>query len=147
MNADEIGKRRSGETAKKPVKHFRDLDVYQNALTTGLRIYELTKKFPGDERYALIDQVRRSSRSVCANIAEAWRKRRYAAAFISKLSDAETEAAETQVHIEFAVHHGYVSEIEFREMDDAYEHILGQLVRMIDHPEKWVIGTRKQEAR
>jgi len=147
MKENESEKQRIGETAKKPVKHFRDLDVYQNALTTGLRIYELTKKFPGDERYALIDQVRRSSRSVCANIAEAWRKRRYAAAFISKLSDAETEAAETQVHIEFAVHHGYVSEIEFREMDDAYEHILGQLVRMIDHPEKWVIGTRKQEAR
>ena len=147
MKENESEKQRIGETAKKPIKHFRDLDVYQNALTTGLRIYELTKKFPGDERYALIDQVRRSSRSVCANIAEAWRKRRYAAAFISKLSDAETEAAETQVHIEFAVHHGYVSEIEFREMDDAYEHILGQLVRMIDHPEKWVIGTRKQEAR
>ena len=144
---NESEKRRIGESAKKPIKHFRDLDVYQNALTTGLRIYELTKKFPGDERYALIDQIRRSSRSACANIAEAWRKRRYAAAFISKLSDAETEAAETQVHIEFAVHHGYVSEIEFREMDDAYEHILGQLVRMIDHPEKWVIGTRKQEAR
>ena len=147
MKENESEKQRIGETAKKPVKHFRDLDVYQNALTTGLRIYELTKKFPGDERYALIDQVRRSSRSVCANIAEAWRKRRYAAAFIAKLSYAETEAAETQVHIEFAVHHGYVSEIEFREMDDAYEHILGQLVRMIDHPEKWVIGTRKQEAR
>src|SRR5437879_10177895 len=147
MKENESEKQRIGETAKKPVKHFRDLDVYQNALTTGLRIYELTKKFPGDERYAFIDQIRRSSRSACANIAEAWRKRRYAAAFISKLSDAETEAAETQVHIEFAVHHGYVSEIEFREMDDAHEHILGQIVRVIDHPEELVTRTRQQQAR
>src|ERR1043166_7610735 len=91
--------RTDGETMKKAIRHFRDLDVYQNALETGLRVYELSKKFPNEERYALTDQIRRSSRSVCANIAEAWRKRRYTAAFISKLSD--SESAETQVHIEF----------------------------------------------
>src|SRR5256714_6637968 len=113
MKGDETERRRSGE-ATKPIRHFRALDVYQNALTTGLRVFELSRKFPAEERYALTDQIRRSSRSVCANIAEAWRKRRYAAAFISKLSDSETEAAETQVHIEFALYHGYVSEIEFR---------------------------------
>jgi len=134
---------RIGETAKKRVRHFRDLDVYQNALETALRVYELSKKFPDGERYALTDQIRRSSRSVCANIAEAWRKRRYTAAFISKLSDCEGEAAETQVHIEFAFRHGYVGNAEFQAIDNAYEHILGQLVRMIDHPEKWVIGARK----
>ena len=136
-------KRLTMETAKKPIRHFRDLDVYQNALETGLRVYELSKRFPDHERYALIDQIRRSSRSVCANIAEAWRKRRYIAAFISKLSDSEGEAAETQVHIEFAFRHGYISNAEFEPIDDAYEHILGQLVRMINHPEKWVIGGRK----
>jgi four helix bundle protein len=92
--ADETAKRRNGETARKPIRHFRDLDVYQNALATGLCVYELTKRFPIEERYALTDQVRRSSRSVCANIAGAWRKRRYKAAFISKLSDAEGEASE-----------------------------------------------------
>jgi four helix bundle protein len=129
---------------KKAIRHFRDLDVYQNALETGLRVYELSKKFPDDERYALTDQIRRSSRSVCANIAEAWRKRRYIAAFISKLSDSEGEAAETQVHLEFAVRHGYISHAEFEAIDDAYEHILGQLVSMIDRPEKWVIGVRKK---
>jgi four helix bundle protein len=102
--ADETAKRRDGETARKPIRHFRDLDVYQNALAAGLRVYELTKSFPIEERYALTDQARRSSRSVCANIAEAWRKRRYEAAFIAKLSDAEGEAAETQVHLEFAFH-------------------------------------------
>jgi four helix bundle protein len=82
-------------TTKKPIRHFRDLDVYQNALETGLRVYDLSKKFPDDERYALTDQIRRSSRSVCANIAEAWRKWRYTAAFISKLSDSEGEAADS----------------------------------------------------
>ena len=133
---------RIGETTKKPIRHFRDLDVYQNALETALRVYELSKKFPDEERYALTDQSHRSSRSVCANIAEAWRKRRYTAAFISKLSDSESENAETQVHMEFAVRHGYIGNAEFQSIDDAYEHILGQLVRMIDHPEKWVIGGR-----
>jgi len=138
MKEDETEKRRSGETGK-PVRHFRDLDVYQNALTAGLRIYELSKKFPGEERYALIDQIRRSSRSVCANIAEAWRKRRYEAAFVSKLSDAETEAAETQVHAEFAFRQGYLPRNEFLKVDDAYEKIIGQLVKMIDQPHKWLI--------
>jgi four helix bundle protein len=136
---DESVKGRIGEPAKKSVRHFRDLDVYQNALATGLRVYELTKRFPAEEKYSLTDQIRRSSRSVCANVAEAWRKRRYQAAFVSKRSDAESEAAETQVHIEFAMRHSYVSEVEFREIDSAYERILGQLVKMIEQPEKWLI--------
>jgi four helix bundle protein len=99
---NETEKQRTGEAAK-PIRHFRDLDVYRSALATGLCVYELSQKFPPEERYALTDQIRRSSRSVCANIAEAWRKRRYEAAFLSKLSEAET--AETQVHAEFAFHH------------------------------------------
>jgi four helix bundle protein len=136
---DESGRRRQGESGKKPIRHFRDLDVYQNGLQTGLRVFELSKQFPNDERFALTDQIRRSSRSVCANIAEAWRKRRYEAAFVSKLSDAETEAAETQVHVEFAFHHGYLSREEFLKVDDAYEKIIGQLVKMIDQPQKWLI--------
>lgn len=145
MNAEdrekckETEKGRIGESAKRPIRHFRDLDVYQNALTTGLRVYELTKTFPSEEKYALTDQIRRSSRSVCANIAEAWRKRRYQAAFVSKLSDAETEAAETQVHTEIAHRLDHISEKEFREIDDAYEKICAQIVRMIEQPEKWLI--------
>jgi len=138
VKEDETERRRSGEAAK-PIRHFRDLDVYQNALATGLRVYELSKKFPVEERYALTDQIRRSSRSACANIAEAWRKRRYEAAFVSKLSDSETEAAETQVHAEFAFHHGYLSREEFLTVDNAYEKIIGQLVKMIDQPQKWLI--------
>jgi four helix bundle protein len=136
---DETAKRRDGGPAKKPVRHFRDLDVYQNALPAGLCVYELTKRFPTEERYSLTDQVRRSSRSVCANIAEAWRKRRYKAAFISKLNDAEGEAAETQVHLEFAFHHSYLSHNQFLSIDDAYDKIIGQLVKMIDEPDKWLI--------
>jgi four helix bundle protein len=118
---DETSNPRIGETAMKAIRHFRDPDA---------------------ERYALTDQIRRSSRSVCANIAEAWRKRRYTAAFISKLSDSEGGAAETQVHMEFAFRHGYIGNADFEAINDAYEHILGQLVRMIDRPEKWVIGSR-----
>ena len=136
---DETAKRRNGETAAKAIRHFRDLDVYQNALAAGLRVYELSKKFPPEEKYSLTDHTRRSSRSVCANIAEAWRKRRYEAAFVSKLSDAEGEAAEARVHLEFAFHHRYVSRDEFLSVDDAYEKICAQLVRMIDEQEKWLI--------
>ena len=141
MRENEGAKRRGGETAKR-VRHFRDLDVYQNALATGLRIYELTKKFPSEERYSLTDQIRRSSRSVCANIAEAWRKRRYAAAFVAKLSDAEGEAAETQVHLEIARQLDYISAEDFHLLDDAYEKVCAQIVRMIDEPQKWLIRQR-----
>src|SRR6266567_1050870 len=123
--------------------HF-ELEVYRKAFETAMQIFHLSKRFPKEETYALTDQIRRSSRSVCANIAEAWRKRRYEAAFVSKLSDAETEAAETQVHIEFAARHSYVTDAEFREIDDAYERVLGQLIKMIDQPEKWLIKNSRR---
>jgi len=110
---DETAKRRGGETERKPIRYFRDLDIYQNALATGLRVHEVTRRFPVEERHALTDQIRRSSRSVYANIAEPSRKRRYEAAFIAKLSDAEAEAAETQVHLEFAFRHSYLSKMSF----------------------------------
>ena len=85
------------------IRHFRELDVYKLAMGAAIEIFELTKRFPVEERYSLTDQVRRCSRSVCANIAEAWRKRRYSNAFISKLCDAEAEAAATEVWLEWAV--------------------------------------------
>jgi four helix bundle protein len=120
-------------------RHFRDLDVYQGAMSLVIRVFELTEQFPGRERYALTDQVRRSSRSVCANLAEAWRKRRYEGAFVSKLSDAEAEAAETQVHIEIAFRHGYLNQEVFDELDNACDKILGQIVKMIDHADRWLV--------
>jgi four helix bundle protein len=128
----------------KSIKHFRDLDVYQGAMALVMRVFELTKHFPSEERYALTDQVRRSSRSVCANLAEAWRKRRYQAAFISKLNDAEGEAAESQVHIEIAFRHSYLDERLFEELDDAYDKVIGQIVKMIDQADRWVIKARRR---
>jgi four helix bundle protein len=119
------------------IKHFRELDVYENALKAAMEIFEISKRFPNEERFSLTDQVRRASRSVCANISEAWRKRRYAAAFVSKLNDAEGEAAETQVHIEIASLCGYLDGASFQRLDDIYDKIIGQLVNMAEHPEKW----------
>ena len=86
------------------IQTHRDLKVYAIAFDAAMRVFELSKHFPKEETYSLTDQIRRSSRSVCANIAEAWRKRRYEAAFVSKLIDCEREAAETQTWLEFAVH-------------------------------------------
>ena len=123
------------------IKHFRDLDVYQGGKALVMRVFEVSKNFPIEERYALTDQVRRSCRSICANLAEAWRKRRYPAAFVSKLNDAEAEAGETQVHIEIALWHGYIDKGTFEGLDDACDKIISQLVKMIDQPDKWVIRT------
>jgi len=86
----------------------------------------MTKRFPAEEKFSLVDQMRRSSRSVCTNIAEAWRKRRYPAAFVSKLSDAESEAAETQVWLEFCMKCGYLSSTEAKELDQLYDQIIGK---------------------
>ncbi len=107
-----------------------------------MALFELTKTFPAEERYSMVDQVRRSSRSVCANVGEAWRKRRYRAAFIAKLSDAESEAAETQVWIELAVRCGYVRPDRAAELTARYEAILAQLVSMIDQADSWVVKPR-----
>ena len=131
----------------KPAKHFRDLEVYQGAMSLVMRIFELTKNFPIEERYALTDQVRRSSRSVCANLAEAWRRRRYEAAFVSKLNDSETEAAETQVHIEIAFRHNYLNQETFGELDDACDKILAQIVKMIDQADRWVVKSQRSVSR
>ena len=121
------------------IRHFRELDVYKLAMEAAMEIFEVTKGFPAEERYSLTDQVRRCSRSVCANIAEAWRKRRYLAAFISKLSDAEAEASETEVWLELAVRCGYLNQAK------SAEHILGKLVNMLSHPEQWTIHTIHEE--
>jgi four helix bundle protein len=124
-------------------RHFRDLDVYKNGMTLTMRIFEISKTFPPEEKYSLTDQVRRSSRSICANIAEAWRKRRYKAAFISKLSVAETEATETQVWCELAYRSQYIERETFTELDDACDHIVSQTVRMSGSADCWVLPQAK----
>ena len=123
----------------KRITSHRDLRVYQRAFDAAMTVFELSKAFPKEETYSLTDQVRRSSRSVCANLAEAWRKRRYEGAFISKLSDAESEAAETQVWIEFAVRCGYLPRAEGRPLYQAYDAILRTIVGMITHPTTWTL--------
>jgi four helix bundle protein len=127
------------------VKHFRDLDLYQGAMDLVMRVSELTRKFPSEERFALTDQIRRSPRSVCTNLAEAWRKRRYEVSFVSKLNEAE--AAETQGHLEIALRHGYLTHDIFAELDDDFDKVLSQIVKMIDQPEHWVFKTRKNSSR
>ena len=124
---------------KQNIRSYRDLRVYQAAMDLAMEIFELTKNFPKEETYSLVDHIHKSSRSVCANLSEAWRKRRYQAAFVSKLSDSETEAAETQVWLEFSLRCGYIDEEIFKNLDQRYEHILSQLVTMIMTPDSWVI--------
>ena len=121
------------------IRSFKELRVWQNAMDVAMQIFELSKSFPAEERYSLTDQVRRSSRSVATNTAEAWRKRRYPAAFVSKLSDAEAEAGETQTWIEFCRRCGYLNAATCDELDAHCDQIMGQLVNMMNQPETWTL--------
>ena len=119
-----------------------DLEVYKLSFDSATEIFELSKRFPKEEVYSLTDQIRRSSRSVCANLAEAWRKRRYEGAFKSKLNDVEAEAAETQTWLEFAVACGYLESRLGRSLQTTYDGILATLVGMINHSDTWVISAK-----
>jgi len=123
------------------VKHFRELRVYREAFDAAMRIFECSKTWPKEERYSLTDQIRRASRSVCEQIAEAWRKRRYISHFRSKLTDADSEAAETQSWLEFALHCGYITQEIFNELDAVYEKVSGGLVTMMANAEQWCISS------
>jgi len=119
------------------IDRFEKLRVYRQAFEAAMRIFEISVEWPKEERYALTDQIRRSSRSVCANISEGWRKRRYERHFISKLSDADAEAAETRTWLRFAHRCGYLSGSDFEALDRIYDRICGGLVMMMQRPEKW----------
>jgi four helix bundle protein len=121
------------------IRSYRELRVYQSAFDLAMEVFEITKSYPAEEKYSMVDQMRRSSRSVCANLAEAWRKRRYPAHFVSKLSDSEGEAEETRVWLQFSLHCKYISEGKFVDLDSRYDLVIGQLVKMISEPEKWTI--------
>jgi four helix bundle protein len=125
------------------IRDFRELRVYDAAMEAAMKIFSITANFPSEEKYSLVDQVRRSSRSVCANIAEAWRKRRYRAAFIAKLSDSESEAAETQVWLEFSGRCGYLNNNIISEMKADYDQIISSLVNMIRNADDWIIRSNK----
>jgi len=121
------------------IRSYRELRVYQNAFEATMLIFEITKTFPLEEKYSMVDQIRRSSRSICANLAEAWRKRKYPAHFVSKLSDSASEADETRVWLELAFACGYIDKSKFDDLDTRYDLIAGQLIKIMSEPEKWTI--------
>jgi four helix bundle protein len=119
------------------IQKHQELIIWQKAMDTAMLVFEITKTFPVEERYSLTDQMRRASRSVAAQISEAWRRRRYRAAFVNKLNEAEGEAAEMQTHIEIARRCRYLSDAVAADLDQAYEEIISMLVSMSSNPEKW----------
>jgi four helix bundle protein len=119
------------------IRTHRELEVYRLSFDAAMQIFKITKNFPKEETYSLTDQIRRSSRSVCSNLAEAFRKRRYPKSFISKLSDSESEAAESQTWLDFSSSCGYLSELDHRTLNDTYDKIIGKLVNMSLHSENW----------
>lgn len=116
----------------------KDLKVYQKAYKVAMEIYSATKKFPSEEKYSLTDQIRRSSRSVCTNIGEGYRKRIYPKHFVSKLSDSDGECAETMIHLDFAKDCGYIKEEKHKELIEEYLQIGKMLGSMMASPEKFV---------
>ncbi len=122
---------------KKDIEHFRDLDVYQRAFTAAMKIYEMTKSFPDEEKYSLVSQIRRSSRSVCSNLAEAWKKRKYIAVFKNKLTDSMQEASETQSWFDFCLACKFINKELFSELDEEYEKIISKLNSMEKKAEKF----------
>jgi four helix bundle protein len=121
------------------IDSYKELKVYRNAFDAAMKIFEITKTFPAEEKYSMVDQMRRSSRSVCANLGEAWRKRRYRAAFIAKLSDAESEACETQVWLDFALGCKYINQDINKDLYAIYDQILAQIIKIIQEADKWLI--------
>ncbi len=121
------------------IRSHCELDVYKMAFNAAMKIFNFSQSFPKEERYSLTDQIRRSSRSVCSNISEAFRKRRYEKSFIAKLNDAEGEAAETQTWLEFSFNCNYISKEDYDLLMKEYENILGKLVTMSNQSEKWTI--------
>lgn len=119
------------------IRTHKDLRVYTLSFEAGMEVYEITKLFPKEEMYSLTDQIRRSSRSVSGNICEAFRKRRYPKSFVSKLSDSEGEAGETQVWLDYALACHYLDKELYQRIYDKYDHILAMLVTMINKPNSW----------
>jgi four helix bundle protein len=116
---------------------FRDLTVYKKAFDLAMRVFEITKKFPPEEKYELTDQIRRSSRAVCRAIGEGYRKRQYPKHFSSKMSDADMENTETQVSLDFADTCKYISREEYQDLINNSEEVGRMLNHMVENPEKY----------
>lgn len=121
------------------INTHNDLKVYQLSFEAGMDVFRISKLFPKEELYSLTDQIRRSSRSVSGNLAEAWRKRKYSKYFVAKLVDSEGEAAETQVWLDYALGCEYIAENQHKPIFDKYNSILGMLVNMRINPSKWTL--------
>ena len=119
------------------IRSHQDLEVYKLAFDAAMKIFDISKNFPREETYSLTDQIRRSSRSVCSNLAEAFRKRRYPKAFTAKLSDSESEAGETQTWLEFSMSCSYINIQEYKDLTELYDRIIGKLVKMSLNPQNW----------
>jgi four helix bundle protein len=127
----------------KKIQYHWQLDVYKLSVQAAMEIYQLSKSFPKEERYSLTDQIRRSSRSVSGQIAEGWRRRKYEAAFVNKMNEAEGEAAETQVWLQYSVNCEYISKEDGARLHRTYDKIIGKLVTMGNHPEQWCLNQRR----
>lgn len=119
------------------IKFHQDLKVFQKSVDVAMIIFELSKSFSKEELYSLTDQIRRSSRSVSANISEAWGKRKYEKSFVAKLTDSEGEARETQTWLLFALKCNYINEEQFNNLNNQYNQIIGMLVTMMSQSQSW----------
>lgn len=124
------------------IKSAKDLIVYQKAYALAMKLFQASKRFPAEEKYSLTDQIRRSARSVCANLREAWAKRRYAAHFVSKLTDADGENGETDTWLDFAFDCGYITEAEHYSLSAQCKEVGSMLGDMIKKPESFLIKPR-----
>jgi four helix bundle protein len=124
--------------------NFRELTVYKKAFSLSMELFQLTKHFPAEEKFGLISQVRRSSRSVCSSIGEGYRKRQYPAHFISKASDSDMENSETQVWLDFALACEYINKEKYQLLFAQSEEIGKLLNHMINFPEKYITNAKKQ---
>ncbi|HAP95812.1 four helix bundle protein [Epilithonimonas hominis] len=119
------------------IKFHQDLKVFQKSFDVAMQIFELSKTFPKEETYSLKDQIRRSSRSVSANISEAWGRRKYEKSFVAKLTDSEGEARETQTWLQFSLACNYINEEQFSNLNNQYNEVIGMLVTMMNQSNKW----------
>ena len=117
--------------------HHKELLAYKKGYELAMKIFIITKRFPAEEKYSLTDQIRRSSRSVCTNVAEAFRRKRYRDYFISKLNDAETENAETEVWLDFSRDCNYINQAEYEELVSLNTEVCKLIWYMINNPEKF----------
>ncbi len=124
------------------INSAKELTVYKKAYQLAMRIYEISKRFPAEEKYALTSQIRRSSRSICLNLREAWAKRRYKAHFISKLTDCDGENSETDSSLDFALDCNYITQSEHIEMSKLCAEIGRMLGSMVKQPENFLTSDR-----